>query len=109
MEVYLGFYLIIVWMLGWSHAIAILLFWQMMRVRYITSGECQAAWSRFDQTIDRNLLSKSWCPGLVTTAYSKVKALMASYAAPPAPPAANAGGEGGPSMMQRAKDACNIF
>lgn len=27
MEVYLGFYLIIVWFFGWSHIIAIMLFW----------------------------------------------------------------------------------
>jgi len=80
MEVYLGFYLIIVWFLGWSHAIAIMLFWQMMRVRVMVSPECQKAWGRFDQTLHRVLLDKAFCPAIVNTGYDKVKTMLVGMA-----------------------------
>lgn len=38
-EVYMGFYLIIVWCIGWSHLLSIFFFWQIMRVRCMISAE----------------------------------------------------------------------
>jgi hypothetical protein len=39
-EVYLGFYLIVVWAFGWSHLVAIMLYWQVLRIRYMLSYNC---------------------------------------------------------------------
>ena len=36
-EVYIGLYLIVVWFLGWSSFIEIILYWQLMRMRYMMS------------------------------------------------------------------------
>jgi hypothetical protein len=39
-EVYIGIYLIAVWFIGWSSFITIMMYWQIMRVRYMLSAAC---------------------------------------------------------------------
>lgn len=48
MEIYIGLYLIAVWFIGWSSLITILMYWQIMRVRYMMSAHSQAAFRRID-------------------------------------------------------------
>ena len=87
MEVYLGFYLIIALVVftATTSIIGTMMFWQMMRVRYILNEEIKAAWARFDKTMHRNLLDRRFCPGFVTTVYDKVGYKMMSMAVPPMP------------------------
>ena len=91
MEVYLGFYLIIALFVFTATAsiinnvIGTMMFWQMMRVRYILNEDIKNAWSRFDRTLHRNLLDRRLCPALVTTLYDKLAYRMFTMAQPPQP------------------------
>lgn len=40
MEVYIGLYLVFAWAFGMSHFIAIMLYWQIMRLHYMLSYAC---------------------------------------------------------------------
>lgn len=76
-EIYLGFYLIIGWFLGWSNLIQIVLFWQLMRVRYMMSYNIQGAFRRLDTKLSGFLNSAS-SPAIIRTAYLKIKGFMVS-------------------------------
>ena len=77
-EVYLGFYLIVMALLGGGNLLAVMLYWQLMRVRYMVSYGCQGGWKRMDEKIKKNVLDSPRCPGMVRTGYQKVKGLLAS-------------------------------
>ena len=77
-EVCLGFYMIVMALLGGSNLLAIMLYWQLMRVRYMVNYGCQAAWKRLDENIKKSVLDSPRCPGMVRTVYQKVRGLMAS-------------------------------
>jgi len=71
-EVYMGFYLTFGILLGNSGIMTALLYWQIMRMRYLMSPACQQAWTRFDQMASV-LFAKSWCPGIVAKGYAAVR------------------------------------
>jgi len=83
LEVYIGFYLIVVYFFGWSHFTGIILYWQTQRIRYMINYGLQHAYIRFDTKLNANLLSKPVCPAFVRTLYSTVKGMMQSMSAPP--------------------------
>jgi len=33
-EVYIGVYLVAVWFIGWSHVIGLIVYWQILRIKY---------------------------------------------------------------------------
>lgn len=105
-EVYLGFYLIAVFFIGWSHFLAIMLYWQQQRVRYMLSNETQLAFGRFNTMVHAKVLDKPFCPGIIRTVYEKIAAQMASMGQRPEAPAAGGENQG---FMQKAMSSCNIF
>ena len=113
-EVYLGFYMIVMALLGGSNLLAIMLYWQLMRVRYMVNYGCQAAWKRMDESIKKNVLDSPRCPGVVRTVYQKVRGLMASMIPDPqaeaaAQEAAGGGGGGIGGAVRNAMSSCEIF
>ena len=52
MEVYIGIYLIIVWFLGWSSLLSILMYWQIMRLRYTINANSKSAFARVNAKIN---------------------------------------------------------
>lgn len=78
-EVYLGFYLIIGWFLGWSGFLSIILYWQLMRMRYMMSYNIQGAFKRLDTKL-QGYTSLPACPGIVKSAYMKVRGFMSNMA-----------------------------
>lgn len=53
LEVYLGLYLIFAWFLRRSHLFSILLYWQLLRIRYMIGdgGLIREAFRRLDRRI----------------------------------------------------------
>ena len=70
-EVYMGVYLTLGILLGISSIMTTLVYWQIMRVRYLLSPACQQAYTRFDAAA-KEIFKKRWCPGFVATLYDKV-------------------------------------
>ena len=50
LEVYMGVYLTLGLLFGVSSILTTLIYWQVMRMRYLMSPACQQAFSRFDQS-----------------------------------------------------------
>lgn len=46
--VYIGFYLPVVWFLGWANFVGIMLYWQVLRVSHMLNNETKKAFIRFD-------------------------------------------------------------
>lgn len=78
-EVYLGIYLIAVLFLGWSSFLTIIMFWQIMRVRYMMSAHSKAAFRRIDQKIT-GFTGHPRCPSIVRTLYLKLRGFLSSMA-----------------------------
>jgi hypothetical protein len=78
-EVYLGIYLIAVFFIGWSSFLTIIMFWQIMRVRYMMSANSKAAFRRIDKKIT-GLTSHPRCPSIVGTLYLKLRGFLSSMA-----------------------------
>jgi hypothetical protein len=76
-EVYLGVYLVVVWFVGWSNFLTIVMFWQIMRVRFMMSAHSKAAFRRLDQKIT-TITSSSKCPSFVRNLYLKLRGFLAS-------------------------------
>ena len=76
-EVYMGLYLTFGILIGSSGIMTALLYWQIMRMRYLMSPPCQQAWGRFDVNASA-LFAKSWCPGLVARGYAMVRKFFKS-------------------------------
>ena len=104
-ELYIGFYLIAVWFIGWSSLITIIMFWQIMRLRYMISAHTQAAFRRLDGKIT-SFTASPRCPSIARTLYLKLRGLISSMGEMPEQNAAGgaaAGGGGG--FLSK----CNIF
>ena len=77
-EVYLGFYLIIMLPFGSSNLFAIMLYWQLARVRYMISTGVQGGWTRVDGTIKSKILDSPRCPSMVRNGYQKARGFLIS-------------------------------
>lgn len=84
-EVMTGFYLVFAWFFGMSSMVAILFYWQVMRLHYMLSYQCQHAFSRFDQKLQAAVFSRSFCPAIVKKAYDSIKSVMVSMGTMPDP------------------------
>ena len=95
-ECYLGFYLIVMCLIGSGNFLSVMLYWQLARVRYMVSYGVQGAWARFDNKIKNSILGHPRCPGMVRSVYYKVRGFMASMIPDPQAEAARqqAGGGG---------------
>jgi hypothetical protein len=76
-EVLIGFYLIVVWFLGWSSLLTIMMYWQIQRLRYMISVNQQAAFKRIDIKIN-GILSKPFVPAVVRSVYLKGSGFLSS-------------------------------
>lgn len=86
MEVYLGLLLVI------SFAILpAIIYFQVMKIRYLTAPECQAAWREIDGKM-LSLTTSPRCPSVLGVLYSKLRGAVQWLGAPPARPAAGGGG-----------------
>ena len=110
-ELYLGFYLIVMIPLGGSNLMAVLLHWQIQRVRYMVNYQVQAAWTRMDNNIKNSVLSSSKCPGFVRTVYYKLRGVLASMIPNPQEEAARhqAAGGGLTGAIKNSLSGCQIF
>lgn len=102
MEVYIGLYLIVVWFLGWSSLLSIMMYWQIMRLRYMINANSKAAFARVNAKIN-NILAKPFIPGIVRTLYQKISGFIGSMADSEMNQAQ--GGAGGGGMFSK----CSIF
>lgn len=71
----MGLYLTFGILVGISSIMTALLYWQIMRMRYLMSPAIQQAWSRFDSSITATMASR-WCPKLVETGYVKIRSFL---------------------------------
>ena len=110
-EVYLGIYMIVMIPLGGSNLMAVLLHWQIQRVRYMVNYQVQAAWTRMDNNIKNSVLSSSKCPGFVRTVYYKLRGVLASMIPNPQEEAARhqAAGGGLTGAIKNSLSGCQIF
>ena len=74
-EVYCGFMMIPLALVGTASWMAPLTYWQMTRMRYMISVNLQQAWMRFDQQVQANVLC--YLPGAVAALYFKAKTMLA--------------------------------
>ena len=77
MEVYIGLYLIVVWFLGWSSLLSIMMYWQIMRLRYMINANSKAAFARVNAKINM-ILAKPFIPGIVRSLYQKFSGFISS-------------------------------
>jgi hypothetical protein len=103
MEVYIGIYLIVVWFIGWSSLLSIMMYWQIMRLRYMINGNTKSAFGRVHARINA-LLSKPFVPGILRNLYLKVSGFLSSMAEAEINQAAG-GNAGGGGMFSK----CSIF
>jgi hypothetical protein len=75
LEIYVGVYLIVAILIGRSSFMNAIMFWQMMRLRYMMNTATQLAFQRFDATI-HTYLAHQYCPRLVQSAYATVKTVL---------------------------------
>ena len=75
LEVYMGVYLTFGILLGISSILTTLLYWQIMRMRYLMSPACQQAYVKFDAATSQ-FLANRWCPGVFSTVYIKLRGFL---------------------------------
>ena len=75
LEVYMGLYLTFGIFIGLSSILTTLLYWQIMRMRYLMSPACQQAYVRFDAAASQKLASR-WCPGVFSIIYIKIRSFL---------------------------------
>ena len=75
LEVFEGVYLTIGLLVGVSGIVSTLMYWQIMRMRYLMSPACQEAYTRFDASVSE-MLGRSWCPAFVGSIYAKVRGFL---------------------------------
>ena len=76
LEIYLGIYLIVAILIGWSYFLQILVYWQFLRIKYAINYNAQAAFRRVDGKIT-SFLGNSFVPGLFRQLYQKIKSGLA--------------------------------
>lgn len=101
-EVYIGIYLIVVWFLGWSHFLSIIIYWQLIRIKYFINYNTQAAFRRLDIKITGITNSPS-CPGLISRFYTTARGFISSMGS--MEQAAGGAGAGAGGLLSR----CDIF
>mmetsp|Transcript_11020 Transcript_11020/g.16725 ORF Transcript_11020/g.16725 Transcript_11020/m.16725 type:complete len:218 (-) Transcript_11020:93-746(-) len=79
LEVYVGFMLVLMIFVGGSGLMQVIMYWQMMRLRYMMNPCTQEAFGRFDVTL-QGYLNHRFCPGILRTIYGYVKSMMAGMA-----------------------------
>ena len=96
---------------GGANLMAILLHWQIQRVRYLVNYQVQAAWKRMDDNIKGSVLSSSKCPGFVRTVYYKIRGMLASMIPNPEEEAQRhqAAGGGITGAIKNSLGGCQIF
>jgi hypothetical protein len=72
-EVYVGFYLVAAIPVGMSNVMAAMMYWQMMRMRYMMSPIIQGAFTKLHADI-QGCLAYRFVPGFVGTAYGFISA-----------------------------------
>ena len=77
-EIYLAVASIPLAMVGMVGLLSVLMIWQLLRIRYVSSYGIQQAFQRFDGNVKTYLLTKSWCPGFVRSGYNTVKSFCSS-------------------------------
>lgn len=58
-EIYIGIYLVAVWFMRRSHIFGIVMYFQMIRVKYMLGGLTAQACARIDRKIERNVMRQS--------------------------------------------------
>lgn len=101
-EVYIGIYLVVVWFLGWSNILTIMMYWQVLRLRYMISSGTQGGFRRVNAKI-KDLLSHRMVPGLVRGLYNKISGFLSGMVESEMNAAAS--GQSGGGLMSK----CNIF
>lgn len=104
-EVYIGIYLIVVWFLGWSSLLTILMYWQIMRLRYMINVNTKSAFARVHSKINQ-FLSKPFIPSIVRTLYGKLSGFLGGMAEMEMNQAANGQNAGGGRGLL---GKCSIF
>jgi hypothetical protein len=104
LEVYIGIYLIAVWFIGWSSLLSIMMYWQIMRLRYMINTQSKAAFARVHAKINLTL-AKPFIPGIVRNLYNKLSGFLSSMAEAEMNQAAQGNGGGRGGMFSK----CSIF
>ena len=75
LEVYMGIYLTLGIFLGISSIMTTILYFQIMRMRYMMSPACQQAYTRFDASVS-GYLGMKWCPAFIGGIYVKIRSFL---------------------------------
>jgi Transmembrane protein 33/Nucleoporin POM33 len=54
-EIYMGLYLIAVWFIRRSHIFSIMIYWQLLRIRYMIGGLTTQAFIRLDGKLQNGI------------------------------------------------------
>ena len=106
LEVYVGFILILMVFVGGAGLMHVIMYWQMMRLRYMMNPCTQEAFGRFDIML-QGYFNHPYCPGVIRTGYGTVKSFMSGMTDAQAQKEkveANGGG-----YLGAMKSSCNIF
>jgi hypothetical protein len=71
-EIYMGFYLMVGWFLGFATLFSIIFYWQYMRIKYMINSRTQTAFTLLRIKIDTFMCNPS-VPGIVITGWEKIK------------------------------------
>ena len=74
-EIYIGFYLMAGWFLGFATLFSIIFYWQYMRIKYMISIRTQTAFSLLRVKIDKFMINPS-IPGILKTGWEKIKSSL---------------------------------
>lgn len=81
LEIYLGICLLLGWFIGLSNIVSIILYWQVLRVRYMINPPVKKAFGRLDRNIRTQVLPR--CPELVTRGYDFISNFSTSMGSLP--------------------------
>ena len=73
MEVYCGFFLVVMVFMGGANFVSVVMFWQMQRMRYMMNMNTQLAFSRLDVKIVQWL---TYAPPIVGSTYGTIKGYL---------------------------------
>ena len=74
-EIYLGFYLLVTLFIGRGSFVSLIVYWQLIRIKYIINYNTKAAFTRMDAKIS-GFVNNPSCPGFLRLIYAKIKGLM---------------------------------
>jgi Transmembrane protein 33/Nucleoporin POM33 len=106
-EVYIGIYVIVAWFIGWTSILTIMMYWQIMRLRYMMSGAVQASFTRVNSKI-LAYLNHRMVPAIVRNLYLKVAGFLSGMVEAEMNQAANGGGAGAGGISGMLSK-CSIF